>query len=141
MGGQEASQADHPAADSRGFEGSTELRLSARTSQKYNHNLCDSNCQRSVKILFHQREAATRKSQSFLPCVQLLKLLLELFKLLSSFAELAFRCQPLIVSEVSGGSGNERVQIRTRVGSGCAGTSSRFNGDNCGAQRRGLAAK
>ena len=96
---------------------------------------------RAVKILFHQREAAARNSQSFLPCVQLLKLLLELFKLLSSFAELAFRCQPLIVSEVSGGSGNERVQIRTGVGSGCAGASSRFNADSCGAQRRGLSAK
>src|SRR5580698_10607293 len=40
-----------------GFEGRAELRLSARTPQKYNHHLCNSKSQRSAKILFHQREA------------------------------------------------------------------------------------
>jgi hypothetical protein len=40
---------------------------------------------------------ATTRLQSPLTCLQLVKLLLELFKLLPSFTELAFRCQSLII--------------------------------------------
>ena len=44
-------------------------------------------------------------------CVQFIELLFELFKLLPSFAELAFRCQSLIIGEVLSSARNERVQI------------------------------
>ena len=48
---------------------------------------------------------------SFLTCVELVELALQLFKLLPSLAELAFGCQSLVVGEVFGGSRDERVQI------------------------------
>src|SRR3984893_13677224 len=44
--------------------------------------------------------------------VQLVECALQLFKLLSSLAELAFRCQALVVGKVFGGLGDERVEIR-----------------------------
>ena len=48
----------------------------------------------------------------FFACVQLVKRALQFFKLLSSFAQFAFRCQALVVGEVSGGFRNQRIEIR-----------------------------
>jgi hypothetical protein len=48
--------------------------------------------------------------------VQLVERALQLFKLLSSLAELAFRRQALVVGKVFGGFRDERVEIRCRAG-------------------------
>ena len=55
------------------------------------------------------RSTAARLS---LTRVQLVDCALQLFKLLSSLAELAFRCQTLVVGKVFGGFRDERVEIR-----------------------------
>jgi len=48
--------------------------------------------------------------------VQLVECALQFFKLLSSLAELAFRCQALVVGKVFGRFGDERVEIRCGLG-------------------------
>ena len=60
--------------------------------------------------------------------VQLVDCALQLFKLLPSFAELAFCCQPLVVGKVFGGFRDERVEIRCGLGfpRGCRCASHQF---------------
>ena len=48
--------------------------------------------------------------------IQLVECALQFFNLLSSLAELAFRCQALVVGKVFGCFGNERVEIRCGLG-------------------------
>ena len=52
----------------------------------------------------------------FFACVQLVKCALQFFKLLSSLAQFAFRCQALVVGKVFGGFGDEHVEIRCGLG-------------------------
>jgi hypothetical protein len=52
----------------------------------------------------------------FLARVQLVECALQFFKLLSSLAELAFRCQALVVGKVFGRFGDERVEISCGLG-------------------------
>ena len=75
--------------------------------------------------------------------IQLVECALQFFKLLSSLAELAFRCQALVVGKVFGCFGNERVEIRCGLGR-CGGgqcASQRFRRHCGGSQRRGRSAK
>src|SRR3984893_10702493 len=61
-------------------------------------------------------------------CVQLVECALQFFKLLSSLAQLTFRCQTLVVGKLSGGFRDKPVEIRCGLGrcSGCRCSSHRF---------------
>ena len=64
--------------------------------------------------------------------IQLVELLFELLKFLSSFGELAFGCQSLVIGQVFRGAGNDRIQIRSWLRSGCC-ASRRFGRSQGGA--------
>jgi len=59
---------------------------------------------------------AQHRSETILTCVQLVDCALQLFELLPSLAELAFRRQGAVVSKVFGGFRDERVEIRCGLG-------------------------
>src|ERR1017187_1562200 len=91
---------------------------------------------------FESQEHSTTARLS-LTRVQFVECALQLFKLLSSLAELAFRRQALVVGKVFGGFRDERAEIRwglgRRGGSPCA--SLRFRGDCRCAHRRDRSTK
>src|SRR5439155_24327467 len=87
---------------------------------------------RSLQRPSRHKRAARRLS---LTRVQLVDCALQLFKLLPSFAELAFCRQPLVVGKVFGGFRDERVEIRCGFPRGCRCTSHRLRGNCRGVHR------
>src|SRR5580700_1056865 len=79
----------------------------------------------------------------FFAHIQLVERALQFFKLLSSLAELAFRCQTLVVGKVFGGFGDESVEIRCGLGrrGRCRSAPHRFHRHCGGSQRRDRSAK
>src|ERR1700719_3102151 len=68
---------------------------------------CDARRYKDAKTEIYARTAARLS----LAGVQLVECALQLFKLLSSLAELAFRCQALVVGEILGGFRDEGVEV------------------------------
>src|SRR6266849_6389678 len=92
------------------------------------------NLQAWARAAGHERSTAARLS---LTRVQFVDGALQLFKLLTSLAELAFRCQALVVGEVFGGFRDEGVEVGCEPGrfGGCRYVSRRLRGDCLGAHR------
>src|SRR4030088_2869219 len=96
-------------------------------------------------VVLEDAESQERSTAArlFFTRVQLVERAFQFFKLLSSLAELAFRCQTLVIGKVFGGFGDELVEIRCglRRCGGCRCASRRFRLCCSGSQRRHRSAK